>query len=245
MRRALLTSAILLCCAAAGQAVQFPPKPPTSDYFVDQAGLIAPAEREEINRIAASLLVGEDVPIIVVTIQSLQSYGAAGYTIERYARELFDHWGIGSKDRNYGMLLLVSKGDRQARIELGAAWGRSHDDQAAEVMQTLIIPAFKKGEFSEGILAGVRGMDALARGLALPKPERPWWVPFVFLGVVALIIGVIVSLFRSGRKGWGWALIALLGIVLFFIIRNALQNRGSGGAFGGGFSGGGGATGSW
>jgi uncharacterized protein len=230
---------------AEAQRVTFPARPPAENFYVDEAGIIAQAEARAIDEAAAALLRDHQVPLIVVTISSLAAHNAAGYTIERYAFELFNEWGIGSERRNYGMLLMVSKGDRRARIELGAAWGHSYNVQAQEIMSTLVIPRFKEEKFSEGILAGVRGMDAMARGLALPKPEQPWWVIPLMLGALGLAIAVIVSLFKSGRKGWGWALIALLAVVLFFLLRSAAQARGSGGAFGGGSSGGGGASGSW
>lgn len=231
--------------SAGAQQATFPAKPPAENFYVDEAGLIAESERAAINETAKALLRDHHVPIIVVTIPSLAAHNARGYTIERYAFELFNEWGIGSEKRNYGMLLLVSGGDRRARIELGAAWGYSFNVQAQEIMNGLIIPRFKEGKFSAGILAGVRGMDAIARGLALPKPKQPWWTIPLILGVLALVIAIIYSLFKNGQKGWGWALIALLGVILFFLLRSALQGRGSGGAFGGGYSGGGGASGSW
>jgi uncharacterized protein len=62
---------------------------------------------------------------------------------------------------------------------------------------------------------------------------------------VIFLVVLIYNLFKSGRTGWAWALIIFLGVALFFILRAAAQNSGSGGGFGGGFSGGGGATGSW
>ncbi len=235
----------LLAQGVKAQTITFPTKPTSENFYVDEAGLIAQDEGKAINEVAGALLRDDQVPLIVVTISSLTAHNAAGYKIERYAFELFNEWGIGSERRNYGMLLLVSEGDRRARIELGSAWGHSHNVQAQEVMNTLIIPRFREGNYSEGILAGVRGMDAMARSLALPKPKQPWWTIPLILAVLGLIVAVIVSLFRNGQKGWGWALIALLGVVLFFLLRSALQARGSGGAFGGGYSGGGGASGSW
>lgn len=243
----LLFAALLANLAGDVQAQQagFPAKPASSSFYVDEAALIAPAEGQAINEVAKALLRDDQVPLIVVTIASLTAHNAAGYTIERYAFELFNEWGIGSERRNYGMLLLVSKGDRRARIELGSGWGHSYNLQAQEVMNTLIIPGFKRGSYSEGILAGVRGMDALARGLALPKAKQPWWMIPLMLVALGLIIAVIVSLFKNGQKGWGWALIALLGVILFFMLRSAMRGGGSGGAFGGGSSGGGGASGSW
>jgi len=99
--------------------------------------------------------------------------------------------------------------------------------------------------FSEGIVEGVKGMDAMARGLALPKPKQAWWaLPLMVLGAIGFVL-LIINLFKTGRSGWAWALIAFLGIALFFMMRSAAQGGGSGGGFGGGFSGGGGATGSW
>jgi uncharacterized protein len=230
---------------ALAQDIQFPERPDVAEgmWIVDRAALIGEAESTEINGIAGALMSEEQVPLLVVTLNSLAEMNAASYTIERYASELFDHWGIGSERRNYGMLLLVSKGDRKARIELGQAWAGQHDSEAREVMDTLIIPVFKRGDFSGGILAGVRGMDAMARGLQLPTPKAPWWIlPLMGAGLI-LVICVIVSLFKSGRKGWGWALIAALGVLLFLLMRASAS--GGGGAFGGGSSGGGGASGSW
>lgn len=245
IRSLLLALVVAGWQAPAASAVSFPDKPPKEHFYVDEADLIGEKEGAEIDRIAGELLKEEKVPIIVVTIESLREYGAASYTIERYAYELFNEWGIGFEDRNYGMLLLVSSGDRRARIELGGGWGQSYNLQAQEVMNTLIVPEFRNGNYSGGILAGVRGMDAIARDLQLPKPKQPWWVLPLFIGLLLLAIGTIISLFKSGRTGWGWALLIGLGALLFFVLRAAAQSGGSGRSFGGGSSGGGGASGSW
>jgi len=236
---------IALFAAAPGWSQTFPEKPPDKDFFVDQAGLIKPEEAKEINQIASKLLVEERIPIFVVTISSLAGMDASAMSIETYAAKLFDEWGIGFEDRNNGMLLLVAQLDRKARIELGADWDHRFDFDALKVMDTLIIPKFKERNFSLGILEGVRGMEAMARGLQLPKPEQPWWVLPLFIAAVIGVILLIINLFKTGRSGWAWALIAFLGIMIFFMLRNAGSSGGSGGGFGGGFSGGGGATGSW
>jgi uncharacterized protein len=241
----LMALALILLSPAPASALTFPEKPPDTDWFVDEAGLLEAAEKEGVNEIAATLFRDESVPIYVVTIPSLAEHDAAGYSIEGYAADLFDHWGIGSRDRNYGMLLLVSSGDRRARIELGDGWGREYDRQAKETMDTLIVPSFREARFSQGILEGVRGMNAMARGLALPKPKAPWWF-FPAVIAAAVFLGVLIyNLFKTGRKGWAWALIIAVGVALFFILRTAGRASGSSSGFGGGFSGGGGASGSW
>ena len=225
--------------------VTFPDKPSNEHFYVDQAYLLAPKDAAAIDKIAANLWSEEKIPIFVVTIPSLISFKATDYTVDSYAAALFDHWGIGSQDRNYGILLLVSVGDRKARIELGKAWAGEHDADARYVMDSIIVPAFKRSDFSTGIREGVDALGKMARGLALPKPQTPWWTLAAMILGIVLVIMVIVSLFKSGRSGWGWALIAAIGVIIFFVLRAAASGGGSGGGFGGGSSGGGGASGSW
>jgi uncharacterized protein len=243
-KSATLILSLLIYCSSSF-AVSFPDKPPETDFFVDTATLISTEDRAEINTIASKLLSEENIPIFIVTIGSLATYEASSQTIETYATALFNEWGIGSPERNYGILLLVSRGDRRARIELGAEWGYSHDRAAQDIMDNLIIKQFKRDEYSLGILDGVRGLDAMARGLALPKATAPWWfLPALIIGAISLVM-LIINLFKTGRSGWAWSLIVAIGILLFFILRSAASSGGSGGGFGGGSSGGGGASGSW
>ena len=243
-KSATLILSLLIYCSSSF-AVNFPDKPPETDFFVDKASLISTEDRAEINSIASSLLSEENIPIFIVTIGSLAAYEASSQTIETYTTALFNEWGIGSPERNYGILLLVSRGDRRARIELGTDWGHEHDRSAQDIMDNLIIKQFKRDEYSLGILDGVRGLDAMARGLALPKATAPWWfLPALIIGAILLVM-LIINLFKTGRSGWAWALIVAIGVLLFFILRSAASSGGSGGGFGGGSSGGGGASGSW
>jgi uncharacterized protein len=243
--RTVLLTALALLVPATADALTFPDKPSDEHFWVDEAGIITPEAGARIDEIAFGVWRDEQIPVYVVTITSLADHEAGGYAIEGYAADLFDHWGIGSKDRNYGMLLLVSLGDRKARIELGEGFARDYDRQASTIMDNLIVPPFRQGNYSGGIVAGTEGLDALARGLALPHPPTPWWFwPAALLTLVG-VVALIYNLFKSGRSGWAWAVIAFLAVALFFILRNAGSSGGSSGGFGGGFSGGGGATGSW
>jgi uncharacterized protein len=238
----LLAAVLVAACQLAAQ-VRYPPRPGPRDFILDEAGLIDSADQAQIRATCDKLLTEERVPIVVVTIKSLADYGAQGLSIDAYARSLFDAWGIGSQANNYGVLLLVSLGDRKARIELGESWAHTRDADAQMVMDGIIIPNFKAKKFSAGILQGVQALDTLARGMVVKIP-RPWWHPLVFFGLIALGIGVAISLIRSGRKGWGWFLLALIVGLVVAILVGFLRSRG-GGSFGGGSGGGGGATGSW
>ncbi len=241
----LVIISAFICLALFAQnaaAVTFPQKPAAKDMFTDEANIIQKADQTQINEIAFKLLREQRIPLYVVTIPSFAAHDAAGYTIEQYASELFDHWGIGYKDRNYGILLVVSVADRKARIEFGSDWAHRHDNDAQTIMNTIIIPKFKAGEYSSGILEGVKALDTIARGLALPAPPVPYWFYPAMILLALFVVAIIVSLFKSGRSGWGWLVILALGALLFFLFRSSGS---SGSGFGGGSSGGGGASGSW
>src|SRR4029453_15957672 len=177
----------------------------------DEIGLIRVEQRQEIERIGNAMFKETGFPAAVVTIKSLAAQRAGGYTIERYAKEIVDAWKMEPAHRSHGMLLLVSEEDRRARIQLAPAWGNAHDGRAQEVMDSLILPAFRRGDLSQGILDGVRGFDAMARGLAIPSPPRPCGlIPVAAAGGLLLVAGV-VSLAKSGRKSWAFAIAGIVG----------------------------------
>jgi uncharacterized protein len=211
---ALLLIAGPLASSGWAQA-SFPTRPPSGGVIVsDEIGLIKVEHRQEIERIGAALFKETGFPVTVVTIKALAAQRASGYTIEQYASEMLVAWKLEPVHRSHGMLLLVSEEDRRARIQLGPAWGNSHDGRALEVMDSLILPAFRRGDLSQGILDGVRGFDAMARGLALPSPPRPWWlIPVAAAGGLLLVAGV-VSLGRSGRRSWAWAIGGFVGAIV-------------------------------
>lgn len=231
--------------------------PPGDRAFIqDQAYIIQPADRDEMVAICDQLLSDTIIPIIVVTIDSMAAHGGNGMSIESFAQNLFDQWGIGYTDIrgsswNRGVLLVVSIQDRKARIELGADWAHDFDGTCQRIMDEQIIPNFKQGDFSSGILAGVKALNNMSRGLELPKPVQPWWLYPALAGGILLVIFTVVSLIRRGASGWAWlfwgALFGLVGFILFQMLTSRGGSSGGfgGGSFGGGFSGGGGATGSW
>lgn len=239
-------------------------RPGDREFIRDNANLLSPEDKQQIQTICDKLLTDKATPIIVITIENMAAHGGEGMRIETFARLLFDQWQIGQAEINgqlwnTGILFLVSNGDRKARIELGAGWKRDKDQLCLQIMNEQIIPRFKQKDFSGGIKAGVTALDAMARELELPKsavPERKrqWWEPLVIVGFLALGVFTIVSLIRRGTGGWAWLLWAglfgVLGVILYQMMNNSRHSGSggggfSGGSFGGGFSGGGGASGSW
>jgi uncharacterized protein len=233
--------------SAAATKPSFPSPPQPGHFISDTAGLVGAGDASEIDRLGVALLAEKGYPISVVTIRSLATQGATGYTIERYAAELVQS-SQEERFRTHGMLLLVAAEDRVARIQLGSAWGSAHDDRARKVMERLILPAFRKRDFSAGIVHGVRGLDAMGRQLALPvvgQPQwmpsalvveelgGPWWtLPALVAGGILLIVG-LVSLIRRGRRGWAWAIAAFVfGLLLARFFGSAEASGSEGGATG-------------
>lgn len=243
-------------------------RPGDREFVQDQAQMLSVQDRTEIIGICDRLLSDKATPIVVVTIERMSDHGGTGMRIETFARLLFDQWEVGhaqlgGQPWNTGILLLVSRGDRMARIELGNGWGREKDAITEQIMHEQIIPHFKQGDFSGGIKAGVVGLEAMTRERPLPpgaigdSKSGQKYHPLVIAGVIGLAIFTVVSLARHGSGGWAWVfwavVFSLIGWVLYeMLIKPRHRGRGSfgggsfgGGSFGGGYSGGGGSSGSW
>jgi uncharacterized membrane protein YgcG len=153
-------------------------RPGDREFIQDLADLIAAEDEQKIRAMADTLLTENAIPIVVVTISSMGDFGYPDWRIETFARTLFDQWGIGhaqveETSWNRGILLLVSRDDRKARIELGADWGRESDRAAEQIVQEEIIPYFRSGDYSGGIVSGVTALDKLARGVPFRSGNAP------------------------------------------------------------------------
>jgi len=245
--------------AVAQQMVGFPGRPGDGEFVADAADLIEDDDFYAIQEICERLETDTKVPLMVVTIESMKTYEARRWWIERYGRALFERYKRGFPNWNYGILVLVSEGDRKSHIHLGADWSWWQQSDVQKIMDRVIVPQLLIGNHSKGILEGVRALDGIARGKSLPKP---WWVYGVGILGIILFIFSLVSFIRCGTSGWAWVFWGVLfkgfsWIVLIFLFvlgrsmqRAAYGRRYGGGGYGGGggggsFSGGGGSTGSW
>ena len=253
--RCIATIALFSVDGSMSSAIEIDLKPPGEREFIrDLADMLDSRDEEHIRKLCDSLLTDKATPIIVITIESMAKHGGSDMRIETFATLLFDQWGIGhatlgKEAWNTGILLLVSRDDRKARIELGGGWGRSEDTLCQQIMDEHIISRFKQGRFSEGIVAGVEALDKMGRKLELPTSPRPWWHYALIATAVGLAIFTVVSLVRNGSRGWAWVfwgvVFGIVGAILYHMMSNRSGGGFSGGSFGGGSSGGGGASGSW
>lgn len=234
---------------AFAEETDYTPYPqPDAGYVTDHAGLLSPDEELRLERWLLQVEEKSNVEIIVVTINAMSNYeGSDNQSIESFATALFDTYGIGNMPKNDGVLLLISRGDRKARIELGKHYARYRDDDAMRIMQGVIIPEFKRDDYAAGITNGTK---AIIEEFAGMRVTFPWYIVWVGTAALAcLLIGI--SCIRNGKRGWGYVFIGL-AIILFllalYLLSEVLKHSntaGGSGGFGGGSSGGGGATGSW
>ena len=145
----------------AGTTVQVPPKPSASSgiYVQDYAGVISAPVRGYLQNLGRQLDQKTTAQLTVVTVKNLN-----GAPLEEYSLKLLRDWGIGNKEKNNGVLLLVSTGDRKSRIEVGYGLeGALTDSLTGQIQDQYMIPYFRKGIYEEGI---VQGYEALALRIA-------------------------------------------------------------------------------
>ncbi|MBB75048.1 MAG: hypothetical protein CMJ75_11110 [Planctomycetaceae bacterium] len=160
---------VLALTVSVSLGADIPPVPAdgsgSGDFIHDFAGMLSAQEMNQIGEHQQVAMEQHNTPIIVVTIRRMADYNHSG-DIETFAKQWFNAWNIGTLDRdsgaNLGALLLVSAGDRRARIELGADWGRKKDDYCLQVMNGRIVPSFKQGDFAGGITNGVISLKDMA-----------------------------------------------------------------------------------
>lgn len=123
-------------------------------YVNDYADLLDKGAEDRIRADLIELYDNTGVEMTVLTIERMADYGHGG-TIESFATRLFNTWGIGNAQRNDGVLVLVSRFDREMRIELGSGYGFARDGDMMRVIDTVFLPAFRNDNYQAGIEAGV------------------------------------------------------------------------------------------
>ncbi|MGO0706765.1 TPM domain-containing protein [Pseudomonas paracarnis] len=231
---------LLACVGVAQAALSFPA---LTGRVVDSAQMIDPAVREQLTQQLQALEQTSGDQLVVVTVPDLQ-----GVPIEDYGYQLGRQWGIGQKGKDNGALLIVSRDDRQLRIEVGYGLeGVLTDAQSWVIINQVILPKFKAGNFSQGISDGVAAMIQVVGGEPLAVPAHVADANFAMdnpgfsIGLFILLIGVLWLCNRMGLP---------VGAILLAILNSSGRGGGGGGGSGGfrgggGGFGGGGASGSW
>src|SRR6187549_453670 len=162
------------------------PNPRTRDgtWVTDMPGALRAETVARLNSTIGDLERTNGTEAAVVVIKSLD-----GLSVEEAAAKLFQLWGIGKKNKDNGLLLLWSTGDRRVRVEVGYGLeGALPDGKVGAILDGQVIPRFKTGDFDRGLLDGVDALLRVARNepieLVSVKSEsydRPGWGIFPLL----------------------------------------------------------------
>ena len=155
--RSLLTL-LLVALAWPAAALTFPA---LTGRVVDAALLLSPEQVQQLTQLSAGVEQASTRQLVVATVPDLQ-----GYAIEDYGYRLGRAWGLGQKDANNGVILLVAPKERKVRIEVGYGLEPIVTDALSSVIiNQTILPRFRDGDMAGGIVAGA---SAIAEQLKLP-----------------------------------------------------------------------------
>jgi len=240
--------------------------PPLSGRVVDQTGTLSSGDIASLTQKLKDLETRKGSQVAVLIVPTTQPE-----TIEQFSIRAAEAWKVGRKKIDDGALLVVAKDDRKLRIEVGYGLeGSLTDVTANRIINEIIVPKFRTGDFSGGIDAGVDRIIAVIDGEKLPAPvpreQNPDLFshldptnPFVLFaliimgGILRSVLGRLVGSAATGGVvgvlAWfvagSLAASFILGIVAFFLTMFAetmLSSGGRGGYIGGGgWSGGGGS----
>jgi len=230
----------LVLASTFGFAQDFPEK--SSKLVNDYTNTLS---ADQIASLERKLVVFDDSTSNQIAVVIMKSVG--DYDINEYAYQLGRKWGVGGKEKNNGVVLLVALGDRKLSIQTGYGLeGALPDIYTKRIIENDIKPFFKDGNYYAGIDAGTNSIISLVKGeYKNDKPRAKKGTGGAGAGfIVLIIIIVIIILLKKGGGGGGSQVIGGRGVsdALFWGMLFG-SGRSSGGGFGGGFGGGSGGGG--
>jgi uncharacterized protein len=195
--------------------------PPLTGRVVDQTGTLT---SEQIATLDGTLQAfeqrkGSQVAVLIVPTTEPE-------TIEQFSIRVAEAWKIGRKKIDDGAILVIAKDDRRLRIEVGYGLeGALTDVTSKRIIDEIITPKFRQGDFAGGISAGVDRIIGVIDGEPLPEPKRRQQSTNIFdnlesIGPVAFFaVLVFGGIFRSifGRLLGAAVTGGLVGLVIWFL----------------------------
>lgn len=212
---AILLAFVLLAPASALARAWPRPEGPVADF----AQVIPPETQQGIASMAKQLQQRTGVAVVVATLPSLE-----GRPLEETAVDLYRQWGIGQKEVNKGLLIMVAVKEKRLRLEVGYGLEAVITDaQAGQIRDQVIVPHLRQGDYAQGLSQGVAAVAREVYRQAGLSPDE-------FPPVQAAPAAKPRKEKSSGHwLGWG----ALIAVLVFYLIGRGLRGRGAQG--GGGF----------
>lgn len=232
--RQWLTGIVLALALACGYSqlvtAEMPvPPPPQNGYVLDQTNTLSPEQIRSLNETIASYRQSTSVQLAVLIVPSIEN----DY-LENFSINVARTWGIGGKDKNNGALLLVAMRDRTMRIEVGTGLeGDLTDVRAGQIIRNRITPAFREGNYYQGIVSGIEGMKIAINAESDPAVSQTStsqfassdWISIAVFGTYMFIfvLSWFASMLGRTKRWWPGGIIGgLLGGGLGGLIGGAL-----------------------
>ncbi|MEO6219626.1 MAG: TPM domain-containing protein [Ginsengibacter sp.] len=261
MKKLLLIFLLLLAKDVVAQKLFDKPNPPQA--VNDFGNFLEPFQRDALEQKLRNYNDSTSSAIVIITVPDLQGYDIAELSL-KYLRE----WKPGTAPKDNGVIILVSKAERKARIETGSGMeGVLPDILAKQVIDDRMVPYFKENDYYRGFDNAIDAIIAAAAGeyKADPKAAERGKGGFPTIIILAVLFFIIMSFFKGGGGGGGNYMSRRgsrgMGSLPWFLMGSMLGGSGRGGGgfgggdfggggggfggFGGGGGGGGGASGGW
>ncbi|MBK0379814.1 TPM domain-containing protein [Mucilaginibacter segetis] len=243
-KKLLVCLGLMLSIVTLTFSQDFPERPNT--LVADFTNTLSQGDKQQLENKLVAFDDSTSTQIAVVIIRSL-----GDYDINDYGTQLGRKWGIGQKDKNNGILILVAMDDRKMSIQTGyGAEGALPDVVTQQIIQNDMRPNFKNGDYYAGLDAATTDIIKYMKGeyKAPKKNKKLNKKDGGAAGIIIIIIVVVLILiFRNGGGGGGGRrIIGRRGGASpfwWFLAGNMLGNSGRGNGGWGGFSGGGGSGG--
>ena len=204
----------------------------------DFTGTLTADQRQALENKLVAFDDSTSTQIAVVIIPSLNGNEIADFNIK-----LGRAWGVGGKENNNGVVLLISKGDRKLNIATGyGVEGALPDITSKQIIDDIIVPNFKGDDYYRGIEEGTDAIIQAVKGeyTAPAGYHKGSGSGSSILRIIFIIILIVLFLAIKGGRGGGGSFMSRRGFAAW-TIANMLSNSGRGG----GWSGGGGGESGW
>jgi uncharacterized protein len=204
---------------------QIPPSPGKYTAVLDLALILKGNDEDKITKLLKAYFDSTSNQIVVLTVESLE-----GLKLEDYAQAVFKNWGIGNKDSNNGLLLLVAKKERKIKIEVGYGFEEILPDAfCARVVDEYILPYFKEERYYRGLMSGLEVILQKLNGADV-KFEKSISNSFsdkknlsnirdiLFVVIIISFIAILLNAVFSGSLGFSLLVLFFWGFKLFFIL---------------------------
>ncbi|MHA7189538.1 TPM domain-containing protein [Arthrobacter sp. MDT2-16] len=196
-RTAGATALLLLVITGCGGGGTAPvPEPPAQGNVLDAADVLTAAQEQELNVLIDQQNARTDAArVAVLTVEDARG------SIEDFARSVATDWGVGDDGAENGVLVVADTAERELRIETADGVRETFsDDDAEEVIEDVLEPAFADEEYARGLTEAVGQIYGYAQGQD-PVEEPFDWVLFGWVaGGIAVLLGGIIWLLAADSR---------------------------------------------